>query len=162
MPTVEYILSVHALGQDGESSPVVVNALTRTLCFFVAVVVSTVFHLAPAVPPDMFTPSPLDVDHPKNLTFSEIDSTSMQIKWYSPEGVVTSYRVLYSSPEEGERELLPAPNGDAESAVIHGLQPGTEYTIKVIAIHKDTASTPLEGTQTTGMHPGRARMYWPK
>uniref|UniRef100_A0A8C1TRW8 Fibronectin n=1 Tax=Cyprinus carpio TaxID=7962 RepID=A0A8C1TRW8_CYPCA len=68
-----------------------------------------------------------------DLTFSDVDSTSMIVTWdVKRVPGVTSYRVLYSSPEEGEREYQPALSGRDNSVVLQGLRPGTIYDIKVI------------------------------
>ncbi|RXN29944.1 fibronectin-like isoform X2 [Labeo rohita] len=120
VPTVEYTINVIALSQEGESAPVVQKAKTAEL------------------------------QHPRDLTFSDVDSTSMLVTWDVPHVPgVTSYRVLYSSPEEGEREYQPAISGRDKSVVLQGLRPGTTYNVKVIPMKGRTAIRTLEGIQQT-------------
>ncbi|XP_056319129.1 fibronectin 1b isoform X3 [Danio aesculapii] len=119
VPTVEYTINVVALSQEGESTPVVQKATTNE-------------------------------QQPKDLTFTDVDSTSMLVKWNVPRVPgVTSYRVLYSSPEEGEREYQPALSGRDNSVLLQGLHPGTMYIIKVIPMKGRNPLQTLEGIQQT-------------
>lgn len=119
-PTVEYVVSVYALGVGGESEPLVETAVTN-------------------------------IDQPKGLAFPEVNVDSIRLSWEIPEGRVTGYRVTYSSPEDGVRELFPAPEGDDDAAELHGLRPGTEYTVSIVALHDDLESKPVIGIQRTAI-----------
>ncbi|XP_049326073.1 fibronectin [Astyanax mexicanus] len=124
-PTVEYVLSVYAIGPDGESPLGVERGTTSEVQI------------------------PTAVDRPTDLSFRDVDSTSLRVTWTPPRGPVTSYRVLYSSPEEGEREWRPAPRGQDDSVLLRGLRPGTQYTVKVLPINGATPGTMLRGAQAT-------------
>ncbi|KAA0722725.1 Fibronectin [Triplophysa tibetana] len=119
VPTVEYTVKVVAIGQEGESSPVVEKATTGSL------------------------------PHSRDLTFSNGDTTSMLVTWDAPQTPVTSYMLMYSSPEEGEREYQPAPRGQDTSVRLQGLSPGTQYAVKVIPMKGRISMNPLEGTYST-------------
>ncbi|KAL2087975.1 hypothetical protein ACEWY4_016803 [Coilia grayii] len=119
-PNVEYVVSVQAIGKDGESPPVVDRATTGGIG-----------------------------DHPTDLSFTDVGTTSLRVTWDAPTQRVTYYKVLYTSPDEGERELYPAPRGTDTSAVIPGLSPNTEYTIKVIPVQGQRPITTLLGKQAT-------------
>nr|XP_055062128.1 fibronectin 1b isoform X3 [Misgurnus anguillicaudatus] len=119
VPTVEYVISVVAIGRGGVTTPVVQKATAATS------------------------------EPPKDLTFSDVDTSSMLVTWDAPQTPVTTYRVLYSSPEEGEREYQPAVRGRDTSVALQGLRPGTEYTVKVIPMNGRVPMKTLEGTKYT-------------
>ncbi|XP_032757201.1 fibronectin isoform X9 [Rattus rattus] len=92
-----------------------------------------------------------NIDRPKGLAFTDVDVDSIKIAWESPQGQVSRYRVTYSSPEDGIHELFPAPDGDDDTAELHGLRPGSEYTVSVVALHGGMESQPLIGVQSTAI-----------
>uniref|UniRef100_A0A7N6AIZ5 Fibronectin n=1 Tax=Anabas testudineus TaxID=64144 RepID=A0A7N6AIZ5_ANATE len=139
MPTVEYVLSVYTLGTDGESSPMVVNALTGesfSLSFF-----------NPAVSP------------PTNLHFSQVGPTSFTIHWTVPgqenrlTGLkgLTGYRVVVNPKDKSgpTQEINLAP--DTTQAHISGLMVSiaTTYEVHVYALKNSLTSRPIQGEVTT-------------
>uniref|UniRef100_A0A7N8X7I5 Fibronectin n=1 Tax=Mastacembelus armatus TaxID=205130 RepID=A0A7N8X7I5_9TELE len=93
------------------------------------------------------------VDSPSEMEVAHVNDNSVTVRWSPAQGPIKGYRVT-GVPKNGQGPTFTevvAP--DAESTVIYGLQPGTEYTVKVIALHDDTASTPLVGRQATAISP---------
>ncbi|XP_035390900.1 fibronectin 1b isoform X2 [Electrophorus electricus] len=122
-PTVEYVISVHAISRDGESRPVVEKATT----------------------------SSSHPDPSGELAFDNVDTTSLRVSWSIPQGPVTAYRVLYSSSQEGMREWQPAPHSSDHTVLLSGLRPATEYTVQVIALNGHQTSATLQGSQATAV-----------
>ncbi len=66
-------------------------------------------------------------------------------------------QVLYSSPEEGEREYQPAVSGRDNSVALQGLRPGTMYNIKVIPMK---GRNPVRTLEAFNNYPWGDSAHW--
>ncbi|XP_072197712.1 fibronectin isoform X4 [Excalfactoria chinensis] len=103
------------------------------------------------------------IDAPSNLRFLTTTSNSLLATWQPPRAKITGYIIRYEKPGSPPKELQPRPRPGTTEATITGLEPGTEYTIYIIAVKNNQKSEPLVGrkrtddlpTLITGPHPNQ-------
>uniref|UniRef100_A0A668AUF8 Fibronectin n=1 Tax=Myripristis murdjan TaxID=586833 RepID=A0A668AUF8_9TELE len=126
LPTVEYILSVYALGQDGESSPLVETAITPI-------------------------PAPIDLQFSQVGPTSFTMSWSLPGQANRLTGLtgLTGYRVVVNPKNKSgpTKEINLAP--DTTQAHVPGLMVATTYEAHVYALKNSLTSRPLQGEVTT-------------
>lgn len=96
----------------------------------------------------LFFLHPVDLDNPKDLEVSEPTETTLSLRWRRPVAKFDRYRLVYSSPagRKGEEEI-PV---DSTSFLLRGLDPGTEYTISLLAEKGRHKSKPTTVKGSTG------------
>ncbi|XP_024419776.1 fibronectin isoform X3 [Desmodus rotundus] len=89
------------------------------------------------------------IDAPSNLRFLATTPNSLLVSWQPPRARITGYIIKYEKPGSPPREVVPRPRPGVTEASITGLEPGTEYTIQVIALKNNQKSEPLIGRKKT-------------
>ncbi|XP_040609312.1 fibronectin isoform X12 [Mesocricetus auratus] len=89
------------------------------------------------------------IDAPSNLRFLATTPNSLLVSWQAPRARITGYIIKYEKPGSPPREVVPRPRPGVTEATITGLEPGTEYTIYVIALKNNQKSEPLIGRKKT-------------
>ncbi|XP_006735075.1 fibronectin isoform X12 [Leptonychotes weddellii] len=90
------------------------------------------------------------IDAPSNLHFLASTPNSLLVSWQPPRAKITGYIIKYEKPGSPPREVVPRPRPGVTEATVTGLEPGTEYTIQVIALKNNQKSEPLIGRKKTG------------
>nr|KAF6353254.1 fibronectin 1 [Pipistrellus kuhlii] len=90
------------------------------------------------------------IDAPSNLHFLATTPNSLLVSWQPPRAKITGYIIKYEKAGSPLREVVPRPRPGVTEATITGLEPGTEYTIHIIALKNNQKSEPLIGRKMTG------------
>ncbi|XP_030915064.1 tenascin isoform X2 [Geospiza fortis] len=97
-----------------------------------------------------------DLDNPKDLEVSEPTETTLSLRWRRPVAKFDHYRLVYTNPSGKKSEVeIPV---DSSSFLLRGLEPGTEYTISLLAEKGRHKSKPTTVKGSTGEQPGIAEL----
>ncbi|XP_061459945.1 tenascin isoform X2 [Rhineura floridana] len=93
------------------------------------------------------------VDAPRDLTATDIQSESAQLKWKPPRGSVTGYLLIYESIDGTVKEVILGPESTSYS--LADLNPNTHYTVKLQALNQNLKSKIIQTMFTTvgGLYP---------
>ncbi|XP_065710204.2 tenascin isoform X6 [Patagioenas fasciata] len=98
-----------------------------------------------------------DLDNPKDLEVSDPTETTLSLRWRRPVAKFDRYRLTYVSPSGRKNEAeIPV---DSTSFILRGLEPGTEYTISLVAEkgrHKSKPTTVKGSTAHLLTPPGES------
>ncbi|KAJ8341791.1 hypothetical protein SKAU_G00340820 [Synaphobranchus kaupii] len=84
---------------------------------------------------------------PRNLRVSDEWYTHFRVSWDAAPSRVLGYKLIYQP--EGKNEPMEVFTGDVTTYILHNLQPGTTYDLKVLAQYDAGLSGPLVGQGTT-------------
>lgn len=97
--------------------------------------------------PLCFFSSP-ELDAPTNLRFLNTTEHSVLVLWMRPRAVITGYR-LTAGPTRGGQPRTYNVGPSATKYLLRNLQPGTEYTVYLVAVKDDLQSARETGVFTT-------------
>ncbi|XP_059721091.1 tenascin isoform X1 [Haemorhous mexicanus] len=97
-----------------------------------------------------------DLDNPKDLEVSEPTETTLALRWRRPVAKFDHYRLVYTAPS-GKRSEVEIPV-DSSSFLLRGLEPGTEYTISLLAEKGRHKSKPTTVKGSTEEEPELGRL----
>uniref|UniRef100_A0A8B9QG05 Fibronectin n=2 Tax=Apteryx TaxID=8821 RepID=A0A8B9QG05_APTOW len=125
MPGVQYNISIYAVEENQESTPVFIQQETTGV------------------------PRTDEVPSPKDLQFVEVSDVKITIMWTPPESTVSGYRVEVIPVNRPGQHGQRLPISRSSFAEVINLLPGTTYLFKIFAVSHGRESKPLTGEQTT-------------
>lgn len=99
-----------------------------------------------------------ELDAPTNLRFINTTEHSVLVLWTRPRAIISGYR-LTAGPTRGGQPRTYNVGPSATKYLLRNLQPGTEYTVYLVAVKEDLQSARETGVFTTCKYNGRIFLF---